>query len=155
MSRAFVKEPDGLERFDELPDKLISEHRNLVTARGLQLIDAEVARLSADHANAQAANDRALIARAARDLRYWSQRRSTAEVMQPPGDAAAVHFGSTVSLLRDDGRKQKFRITGEDEADPAQGSISYVSPLAQVLLGKGVGDKVPAGAGEVEIVAIS
>jgi transcription elongation GreA/GreB family factor len=155
MSRAFVKEPDGLESFEELPDKLISEHRNLVTPRGLELIDAEVARYSSEHAAAQAANDRALIARAARELRYWSQRRSSAEVMSPPVDAKSVHFGSTVSLMRDDGRRQNFRITGEDEADPAKGSISYVSPLAQALLGKGVGETVAAGTGEAEIVAIA
>jgi transcription elongation GreA/GreB family factor len=154
MSRAFVKEPDGLEAFDELPEKLISEHRNLVTAGGLELIEAEVARLSSEHANAQAANDRAAIARAARDLRYWAQRRSTAEVMQPPADAKTVHFGSTVTLVRDDGRRQKFRITGEDEADPAKGSISYVSPLAQALMGKAVGDTVAAGTGEAEIKGI-
>ena len=155
MSRAFVKEPDGLEAFDELPEKLISEHRNLVTARGMDQIEAEVARLSGDHATAQAANDRAAIARAQRDLRYWAQRRTTAEVMAPPIDAKTVQFGSTVSLVRDDGRQQNFRITGEDEADPAKGSISYVSPLAQALLGKAAGDTVAAGAGEVEITAIN
>jgi transcription elongation GreA/GreB family factor len=155
MSRAFVKEPDGQEAFDELPEKLVSEHRNLVTARGLELIEAEVARLSAEHAAAQASSDRAAIARASRDLRYWAQRRSTAEVMAPPPDAKTVQFGSMVALVRDDGRRQKFRITGEDEADPAKGSISYVSPLAQALIGKSVGDTVAAGTGEAEIVAIS
>jgi transcription elongation GreA/GreB family factor len=155
MSRAFVKEPDGLEAFDELPEKLVSEHRNLVTPRGLELIEAEVARLSAEHAAGQAANDRAAIARAQRDLRHWAQRRSTAEVMAPPPDSKAVHFGSTVTLVRDDGRRQKFRITGEDEADPAKGSISYMSPLAQALLGKPVGDTVTVGTGEAEIMAIS
>jgi hypothetical protein len=31
MSRAFVKEPDGAEAFEELPDRPISEHPNLVT----------------------------------------------------------------------------------------------------------------------------
>ena len=42
MSRAFVKEPDGLEAFEDLPEKLISEHRNMVTAEGLAQIEAEV-----------------------------------------------------------------------------------------------------------------
>jgi transcription elongation GreA/GreB family factor len=49
---------------------------------------------------------------------------------------------------------QKFRIVGEDEADPAKGSISYVSPLAQALLGKAAGDTVKAGSGEAEIIKI-
>jgi transcription elongation GreA/GreB family factor len=154
MSRAFVKEPDGLEAFDELPEKLVSEHRNLVTARGLELIEAEAARLSTEHAAAQAANDRAAIARAARDLRYWAQRRSTAEVIAPPAEAKTVQFGSTVTLVRDDGRRQKFHITGEDEADPAKGSISYVSPLAQAIMGRAAGDAVTVGAGEAEILSI-
>ena len=155
MSRAFVKEPDGSEAFEELPEKLVSEHRNLVTAKGLELIEAELTRWSAEHASAQAANDRAAIARAACDLRYWSQRRSTAEVMLAPVDAKTVRFGSIVTLVRDDGRKQKFQITGEDEADPAKGSISYVSPLAQALLGKTAGDTVAAGTGEAEITGVS
>lgn len=154
MSRAFVKEPDGLEAFEDLPEKLISEHRNIVTAEGLALIEAEAGRLSAELAAAQAINDRAAIARANRDLRYWSQRRSSAEVMPPPADTTQVHFGSTVTLVRDDGRKQTFRIVGEDEANPAKGTLSYVSPLAQALLGKAKGDVVPAGSGEAEITLI-
>lgn len=154
MSRAFVKEPDGLEAFEDLPDKLISEHRNIVTAEGLAMIEAEAERLAEDLAAAQAINDRAAIARASRDLRYWSARRASAEVVAPPTDAKEVQFGSTVTIERDDGRKQTFRIVGEDEANPAKGTLSYVSPLAQALLGKALGDVVPAGNGEAEIVKI-
>jgi transcription elongation GreA/GreB family factor len=80
---------------------------------------------------------------------------ATAEVQLPPADTATVSFGVTVTLERDDGRVQKFRIVGEDESDPAKGSISYASPLAQALMGKEVGDVVKAGGGEAEIVAIS
>jgi transcription elongation GreA/GreB family factor len=155
MSRAFVKEPDGLTAFEELPEKLISEHRNLVTARGLELIEAAVLRLSTEHAAAQAANDRDAIARASRDLRYWSQRLATAEIMPPPSNTQSVHFGSTVTFHRDDGRQQTFRIVGEDEGDPAAGAISYVSPLGQALLGKAVGDTVRAGPSDAEIISIS
>ena len=155
MSRAFVKEPDGLEAFEDLPDKLISEHRNIVTAEGLAMIEAEAERLAEDLAAAQAINDRAAIARASRDLRYWSARRASAEVVAPPTDAKEVQFGSTITIARDDGRKQTFRIVGEDEANPAKGTLSYVSPLAQALLGKALGDVVPAGNGEAEIIKIS
>ncbi|MGF7161623.1 hypothetical protein FHS85_003264 [Rhodoligotrophos appendicifer] len=42
MSRAFVKEPDGEDVFQELPDRPVSPHPNLVTARGLGLIEAEI-----------------------------------------------------------------------------------------------------------------
>jgi transcription elongation GreA/GreB family factor len=59
-----------------------------------------------------------------------------------------------VTIVRDDGREQTFRIVGEDEADPAQGSISHVSPLARAMYGKSVGDVVQAGAGKAEIIRI-
>ena len=74
---------------------------------------------------------------------------------RPPLDVDRVQFGSTVTIARDDGRRQTYRIVGEDEADPAKGSISYVSPLARQLVGKPVGDSVRMGASETEIVAIT
>lgn len=154
MSRAFVKEPDGLEAFDELPERLISDNPNLVTAEGLGKIEEEVARLSRAYADAQAAGDRAALNVAARDLRYWTQRRATAELVPAPADTEEVRFGARVTLERDDGRRQSFRIVGEDEADPAKGTLSYVSPLARALLGKAVGDTVRAGGSEAEILAI-
>ena len=59
-----------------------------------------------------------------------------------------------MTIVRDDGREQTFGIVGEDEADPAQGTISHVSPLARVLLRKSVGDVVRAGKDDAEIIAI-
>ena len=154
MSRAFVKEQDGDGAFEVLPEKLISEHPNLVTADGLAQIDAEVARLNRAYAEAQASGERAALNVAARDLRYWTARQASAELVAAPKDTSEVRFGSQVTIERADGRRQTFRITGEDEADPAKGSISFVSPLARALMGKGVGDEVRLGVGEVGIVAI-
>ena len=65
-----------------------------------------------------------------------------------------MHFGSTVSIVRDDGRCQTFRIVGEDEADPAGGTLSHASPLARALFGKQVGDTIQVGHSEAEIVDI-
>lgn len=155
MSRAFVKEADGLAAFDELPERLVSPHPNLVTETGLAQIEAEVARLSRDYAEAQAAGDRAALNAAARDLRYWSARRASAELVPDPAESEEVRFGSRVTILRDDDRRQTYRIVGEDEADPSQGTVSYVSPIARALLGKSVGDTVQVGPGEVEIIAIA
>jgi transcription elongation GreA/GreB family factor len=152
MSRAFVKETDSVE---ELPEKLISEHRNLVTPEGLAAIEAEVQRLQDELAEAQRAGDRDAIARASRDLRYWNNRLGSAEVQSSAADASVVSFGSTVTIERGDGRVQKFRIVGEDEANPAKGSISYASPLAQALMGKSAGDVVTAGNGEAEILTVA
>jgi transcription elongation GreA/GreB family factor len=155
MSRAFVKEAEDSEAFEELPERIISEHPNLVTASGLAMIENEVARLTSAYAEARAAGDRSVINAVARDLRYWIARRANAELIPEPADAGEVHFGSYVTIERDDGRRQTFRIVGEDEADPSMGTLSYVSPLARGLFGKAQGDVVRAGSGEVEIVAIS
>jgi transcription elongation GreA/GreB family factor len=154
MSKAFTKEPEGGDVYDDLPDRPISPH-NLVTERGLTLIEAELARLHEAHAAAHDADDKPLLAKINRDLRYWTSRRATAQVMEPPHDAAEVHFGSQVTLERDDGRRQTYKIVGEDEADPTHGTLSYVSPVAQAIMGKPVGETVEAGAGEATIVEIS
>ena len=151
MSRAFVRETDEV---PDLPDRPVSEHPNLVTARGLARIEAEVERHMAALGEARAAEDRAKIAAAARELRYWTARRASAELQPEPADAETVRFGSRVTIRRDDGREQTYRIVGEDEADPAAGTLSCVSPLARALMGKSIGDVVPAGRGEAEIVKI-
>ena len=154
MSRAFTKEPDEGEALEDLPDRPLSPHANLVTAQGLAQIEAALMAAHDAHARAQASGDRGALANAARDVRYWTARRSTAQLMHAPESTDKVQFGSTVTIERDDGRRQTWRIVGEDEADPTQGTLSYVSPVARALMGKSVGDVVQAGQGEAEIVEI-
>jgi transcription elongation GreA/GreB family factor len=158
MAVAFTREEDYEAQAADLPDRPVSAHPNLVTASGLAAIGAALAAARAAYAAAQAeggvAADRTAMARATRDLRYWSARRGTAQLTEPEGDADKVLFGRTVEVEREDGRRQAFRIVGEDEADPAQGSVSYVSPLAKAVLGKAVGDEVVVNGAAVEIVAV-
>ena len=154
MSKAFTKEVEGGDVYDDLPDRPVSPH-NLVTPKGLEMIEAELARLHSEHAAALDADDRPLLAKINRDLRYWTSRRATAQVVEPPSDASETRFGSTVTIEREDGRRQTYRIVGEDEADPSLGTLSYVSPVAQALLGKQVGDAIEAGTAEATIIAIS
>ena len=97
--------------------------------------------------------DRTAMARATRDLRYWSTRRASAQLVETEPDGR-VRFGGSVTLERDDGRAQTWRITGEDEADPAAGSVSHVSPLAVALMGKRVGDEALVAGRTVEIIAV-
>jgi transcription elongation GreA/GreB family factor len=151
MSRAFVK--DGNEVAD-LPDRAISEHPNDVTQEGLARIEDELRAAKEAHAAAQAIGDREGLAIATRDLRYWMARRSTARVVPNATDASAVRFGHKVTILREGHRRQTFRIVGADEAEPAKGTISHVSPLARALLGKGVGDVVTVTGGKAEILSI-
>lgn len=158
MAVAFTREEDYEARAADLPDRPISPHANLVTASGLAQIEDELAAARAAYAQAQAdggiSADRTAMARATRDLRYWSSRRASAQLMEPEGAAETVQFGRTVEIEREDGRRQTYRIVGEDEADPAKGSVSYVSPLARALLGKSLGEVAEVNGGEVEVMAI-
>jgi transcription elongation GreA/GreB family factor len=159
MSVAFTKETDLEATAADLVDRPISEHPNLVTRQGLEAIEHELAAAreayaAAQHQGGVEAGDRTAMARATRDLRYWSQRRASAQLTEPDGEDGKVLFGSTVVIDRDDGRRQSFRIVGEDEADPAKGSVSYVSPLARALLAKRVGDEAAVAGGEVEIIEV-
>lgn len=140
MSRAFVKESDG--DGEEPAELKVSPHRNLVTPEGQSQIEAAVERLRAELSAARAAEDRAGVRRIQRDLRYWTERQRTAEVVQAAAPGAKVRFGSTVTLEREDGAAIEYRIVGEDEADPAAGKISWVSPLAKRLIGAEAGDDV-------------
>ena len=153
MSRAFVKEPEG-DVVEALPERPISQFHNYVTARGLNQIEAEVAALQAALASASDGDDPMGHRKIMRDLHYWKARRATAELVTPPPDTGTVRFGSKVTLKMPAGRHQSFRIVGEDEADPKNGLISYVAPLARELIGKELGETVSTPGGETEIVKI-
>jgi len=154
MSRAFVREPDGADFIEDLPERPIGDERNLVTPRGLAQIEAEIERLRGQLADAQGRGARAAIAETSRDLRYWAARRSSAELVPTQADLSEVRFGHAVTIERDDGRRQRYQIVGVDEADPVQGLISYVSPLATALVGGRPGDEIDAGPSQATIVAI-
>ncbi len=160
MSVAFVRE-ESAEAAQEvsLPPRPISAHPNLVTKSGLRALDLALAEsqqaLKAAHAIPDASDRRRAVELAARDVRYFAERVASAVAQPEPAGAAVVAFGSKVTILRDDDRRQTFRIVGEDEADPRSGSIAYVSPLARRLIGKRVGEAVEMDGREIEIVAIA
>ncbi len=158
MSVAFTKDEDHESAAANLPDRPISPHPNLVTPAGLAQLEAAFAEAKAAWTAAQASgsvsDDRTAMARATRDLRYFTARLGSAQRIDPVTSPDRVVFGCTVTIERQDGRIQTFRIVGEDEADPAAGSISYVSPLARVLMGKSEGDEAMLDGAAVEIVEI-
>ena len=149
MSVAFRRESDEEHREPrfELP---IAPGPNLVTPRGLALIEAKVVEL--ERMVATAGDDRREELK--RELRYWHTRRSTAELAPPPANGEAG-IGSRVTL-RLNGDVRTIMIVGGDEADPASGRIGFQAPLARAVLGASVGERVDfAGAADaVEIVAV-
>ena len=160
MSVAFTKE-DSAETAAEtmLPDRPISSHPNLVTEAGLKALEAQLLAAREAYDATQKIDDvnekRRQAATPLRDTIYFAARVRTAQLIPDPISTDTVGFGSTVTFSRDDGRVQTYRIVGEDEADPNTGSISYVSPVARLLMGKAVGDVVGPDGQELEIIAIA
>src|ERR1700761_4508212 len=125
----------------------------MVTEAGLKALELQLAQAREAYEAANAIEDvnerRRQGAVPLRDARYFAARVRTAQVIPAPAASDVVSFGSTVTFRRDDGRVQKYRIVGEDEADPKVGSISFVSPVARSLIGKAVGDVAMAGDQEI------
>jgi transcription elongation GreA/GreB family factor len=159
MSVAFVRE-ESAETAAEvtLPDRHVSPHPNLVTPAGLDALHRAMDEARASYEASQKIEDLnerpRMAAPALRDLRYFSNRLQTAKVVTPSTTGDVVAFGSQVTFIRDDGRRQIFRIVGEDEADARSGSISYVSPVARALIGKVVGEVISVGGHDIEIIDI-
>jgi transcription elongation GreA/GreB family factor len=152
VSRAFVRETDS--DTSGLPDRLLSPHRNLVTEAGLADIEAVLDRFEAAHRAAADQGDREAAAMALREVRYWRARRASAEVVKPSEGKGKAAFGMTVTVRRDDGREQSFKIVGEDEADPSRGTVSYVSPLARAVLAHGPGETIMIANSEAVILDV-
>ncbi len=159
MSVAFTREESAETAAElQLPDQLISPHPNFVTASGWKALETAMAQARAAYEASQQIEDvnerRRVSAPASRDLKYFAERLRTAQLVPTPAASGVLSFGGRVTFKRNDGPRQTFRIVGEDEADPRQGSISYTAPLARSLLGKAVGDIVAFGDDEIEILAI-
>lgn len=160
MSVAFTKEESAETAAETLlPDRPVSPHPNLVTEAGLKALELQLREAREAYDATSTIEDvnerRRQAAGPLRDLRYFAERLHTAQLVAAPASTDTVAFGSTVTFSRDDGRVQTYRIVGEDEADPKAGSISYVSPVARILMGKAVGDVAEVGGQELEITGIS
>lgn len=160
MSVAFTKE-DSAETAAEtlLPDRPISDAPNLVTPEGLAALEGQLEQARAEYEAASTIEDinerRRQSAAPLRDLRYFTERVRSAQVVAPSASGDVVAFGGTVTFERADGRRQSYRIVGEDEADPRSGTISHTAPIARALLGKAVGELTEAGGQELEVIAVS
>jgi transcription elongation GreA/GreB family factor len=153
MSRAFTKEID--DKPEEVLARPISAQPNYVTPNGLKQIELALAKYEAAHTAAISKENKTAIELTAREIRYWSSRKNTAVLVPTSSSPDQVQFGATVTVRRHDGRVQIFRIVGEDEAEPSSGTISYVSPFAQAVLGRSVGDYVEISGEDTEVLSIS
>jgi transcription elongation factor GreA len=92
-------------------------------------------------------------------IRELEAKLGGAEVIEPPREGDRITFGSTVLLRGADGKEVKYQIVGSDEAEPAAGRISILSPIARTLIGREVGDEVkvqaPGGAKTYEVLAVN
>ena len=98
---------------------------------------------------------RRALASSLRDMRYFAERLRSAQLVVSSIAEGAVSFGNHVTFKRNDGPRQSYRIVGEDEADPRQGAISHISPLARALMGKVAGDRFQFGDDEIEVLEIA
>jgi transcription elongation GreA/GreB family factor len=163
MSRAFVNEDAQSEAQAELPERPQSPYPNYVTPQGLAALERRLANLLAERSaladGAEALSHEAALRRIDRNARYVSVRIDRA-VLVSPGEQprGEVAFGATVRVCDADGEERVFAIVGEDEADAVVGKVSWVSPLANALLGARVADTVtwgrPSGNVDLEILSI-
>lgn len=164
MSRAFVKEQDGEQPGDELPERPQSPHPNYVTASGLKALQEQLTKLQDERRHLTEGGEPEMLDKEhlkliERDIRYFQERIERAVQIDPDSQPVdRVGFGAIVETVDDKDEKRKYRIVGEDEADPKHGRISWVSPLAKTLTGAAVGDTVvwkrPTGDLGLEIVSI-
>ncbi|MET0365151.1 MAG: GreA/GreB family elongation factor [Sphingobium sp.] len=151
MSVAFRRESDEehLEPKFEIP---IPVGPNLVTPRGLTLIQSKVAELEG---LVPTLTDELLLNDAKRNLRYWRTRQATAQLVPPP-TGETVEIGCTVTI-RHNGKERQIGIVGDDEADPAAGLLAFSAPLARAIMGAEEGEVLPFGGKDqaIEIVGIA
>jgi len=184
MSRAFVKETEADDEDDDLSGQssLPAGTKNYMTPAGHRtlreeferLIKVERPHLTQVVAWAASNGDRSengdyiygkkKLREMDRRIRYLAKRLDNAEVVDPARqqNLEQVFFGACVTAIDcDDAGAEAvcYRIVGIDEADPATGKISWISPLARALLKARTGDIVkfqsPAGLREIEIIEIA
>jgi len=147
MSRAFVKENDLEHAGIDIPERPLSDAPNYVTPRGLSLLNQTIDNLENEREALNEKKDDPMvkqkIAVIERDMRYFAARIESAILTNPKDeDHTHILFGAKVTVEDEEGKLLTFEIVGEDEANIYEGRVSYLSPLAEALIGATVGDEV-------------
>jgi transcription elongation factor GreB len=178
MSKAFTRETEGQDEDDvSLPD-IPAGSKNYITPAGFARLRAELLQLMDDERpkvveavhwaakngdrseNGDYIYGKKRLREIDRRIRFLTKRLEIAEVTDP-----AVHhghdqvfFGATVTYADESGAERTVTIMGIDEADSAQGQVSWISPIARALLKAREGDAVklvtPGGVKEIEVLEV-
>src|SRR5688500_11131978 len=178
MSKAFVKEEEGT---DDEPDaqaaRKLPSGKNYITPAGYARLEAELRRLVeierpevvktvawaaslGDRSeNADYIYGKRRLREIDRRVRFLIKRLEGAEIVNSSGrETDQVFFGATVRVKGAAGEKT-VTIVGVDEVDPANGRVSWISPIAKALLKAREGDTVtlrtPAGEERLEILEVT
>lgn len=142
MSRAFIKEDaSGEEVIVPSRAPLPPGTPNLVTPRGLALLKAELAELTA--LRERVSSDPRQIAAIEGRIEALEERLSSAQLVRledQPRDE--VGFGATVTVRTATGEERRLSIVGVDEASIRENRVAFTAPIARALMGHRVGDEV-------------
>jgi len=178
MSKAFTREAESDDEEESALPELSTGGKNYITPQGfarlraelLHLIDEERpkvveavhwAALNGDRSeNGDYIYGKKRLREIDRRVRFLTKRLEVAEVTDPAvhHGGEQVFFGATVTYAEASGQERTVTILGIDEADSAQGQVSWISPIARALLKARVGDAVklvtPLGAQEIEVLEV-
>ena len=146
--------PEGAEKLSEELRRLLSVER----PKTVQEV-ADAAAQGDRSENAEYIYGKKKLREIDRRVRFLTKRLESAVVVKPGEQSGdVVRFGATVEVEDEDGNRRKYLLVGPDESDPAQGKLSFQSPMGRSLLKRKVGDVVvvkrPAGEIEVEILSV-
>ncbi len=129
--------PEGYRRINDELQRLWKEERPPIT-KSVQEAAAQGDRSE----NAEYIYGKKQLREIDRRVRFLSKRLDGMTVVERvPEDTGKVFFGAWVEVEDDDGKVERFRLVGPDEADGSRGEISVDAPLARALLGKRVDDE--------------
>lgn len=179
MSKAFVREPDDADE-DDLPlPAPVHKGPNYITVQGYERLRAELLDLidtqrpqvvetvhwAAKNGDRSENGDylygKKRLREIDRRIRFLTKRLEVAEVVDPSVHHGSdqVFFGATVGYEDEEGEQRRITIKGIDEADSAQGEVSWISPIARTLLRARVGDVLrlvtPQGTQEIEVMEVA
>ena len=181
MSKAFVKddaaEPETPAHVSEMAAPLPPGGKNYITPAGFerlqrekkQLLDVDRPEVVKTVAWAAALGDRSenadyiygkrRLREIDRRVRFLIKRLEAAEIVHSSGrDTDQIFFGARVRVRGASGERT-VTIVGIDEVDPAQGYVSWISPIARALIKAREGDVVrlhtPGGEEPLEVLEVS